>query len=328
MNEEKMMILKMLEEGKITSQEAARLLESLKDTPSKPKTTYSSSPSSTTYKSQGANHSSSDWVKDIEPKVQKAAQVVAKTASSLMDKLSKTLASSDFKTEKELSLDLKVVPQDHQELFLKGKNGSLFLKGYNGDKINLKVYYKTKGESGLGIRLVQMDGKIFLQYEEEYISSIRMEGFIPESYFHNIRLETSNGKIRLETCKTQKLSIVTSNAPVDIQEVDSQTVVAETSNAPISIQAQIDEFLDYTQYQWSLETSNAPIELKIPSEEKIGYRVRATTSLNGIQADIPYLTYTQNEGNYIDAHTLHYERAPKKVDFTLTTSNGPIVLKS
>ena len=331
MSEEKMLILKMLEEGKISSEEAATLLSSLKDTPKPSKTTSSSS---TRPQSQQPPNQSLDWVRELEPKVQKAAQTVARTTSHIVDKIVKTLSETDFKNagfgnqrgEKELNLALKVMPQDHLKLFLKGKNGSIALKGYNGDQINLKVFYRNKEETDHGIRLVQMDQKIFLQYEEDQMNFVRMEGFIPEAYFHTLHLETSNSNIRVDSCKANDIHILTSNAKVEVKEVDSAKVHIETSNAPIKTQLYANQFVAYSQYQWYLETSNAPIEMITPTGD-IGYRIKALTSLSGIQTYIPHLTYTQSEGNYIEAQTLHYERASKKVDLNLTTSNASIVLK-
>ena len=334
MNEEKMMILKMLEEGKITSEEAARLLESLKGTSSKTKKAYSSTTKNN--QTQRSNNVSSDWLKDLEPKIQNMANTMANTASSFMDKLAKTVSDSDFKnvilggyqSEREVKLDLKVTPSECKKLILKAKNDSISLKGYNGDYVSLTIFYKSKEDPNLNIQLVQSDNNVFLRYDQEKVQSIRIEGFIPESVFYSLQLESYNGKVCLETCKAHEIKILTSNATVDIREVDSQKLSVETSNAAISTRVYANELVDFTYYNWSFETSNAPIKYYISSGTSIGYQIQAVTSLNKIQVNIPNLTYTQNEENYVEAHTLHYDLAPKKIDLKLTTSNSPIILQS
>ena len=127
MASEKMMILNMLQEGKITADEAAKLLSSVEDTvtsksgsgrkppssgrPDTSRDTSSSEPASNSGSRHGGSKSTSGtgtsgidfdelgrkfaaFAKDLEPKIQKVTETVAEKTVNIADKLSKSLESA------------------------------------------------------------------------------------------------------------------------------------------------------------------------------------------------------------------------------------------
>ena len=178
---EKMKILTMLQEGKITADEASRLLSAVENSGSVPLPGRSAdrSPDRSSGRSMGNTPVSNDgrsephgksgsgvdfdelgrkfaaFAKDLEPKVQKAAGFVAEKtvdiADRISDAISKTIEqnyesaaprhAADTKGANEKHIEL-LVENGYNELNLSGLNGDVNIKGYNGDKISATVKFK------------------------------------------------------------------------------------------------------------------------------------------------------------------------------------------
>lgn len=394
MNEEKVMILKMLEQGKITSEEAAKLLEAVKEgrkagvkeerkEPSFKQNTNdqrdSKWPQDMEEKMERLGRSFDVWARDfgkkveilardLEPKLQKATQTIVEKTAVVADKVSKTLADPEFSSKfqagrngKELSTEIKVFADAHNELYIHGKNGMVYVKGYNGDKITAKIIYVPKTDNS-NIQFIQSGCRYYVSYDESDFVSVSIEAFVPEAMFKRLQVETSNSPISLEGVTIQELQgftscgrvdvknvsasrikINTSNAKVTLEKVEAHEVEVETSNSTIdtnmcdmqkvnletsnaTIQYRAYDLSRYENYTWHLETSNASIKLYVPDTEYIGYELKANTSLNGIQVGLPRLNYTQNERNYIEAKSSHFDHASKKIHISMDTSNAPIMI--
>lgn len=123
MSDERIMILKMLEEGKIGADEAAKLLGSIKDESEEPKVEQSTQQSNTNQTNNNSNNSSSGgnsggssinfdelgrtlgsiskdmakkfgiFAKDMAPKLQTMTEVLVEKTASVTDKISKSVAT-------------------------------------------------------------------------------------------------------------------------------------------------------------------------------------------------------------------------------------------
>lgn len=178
MPNEKLSILKMLENGKITSDEAARLLEALGRSESResaptPRPRYedtssrSNSPSGAPRKSTssgspvaGLDSLADDlgrkfdaFAKDFEPRLQKFSEVVAEKTVAVADKIAKTLEPTETAPRSKPATQAYEPPRDVKktslsselmfELQVPGTKNELVLKGKNAD-MSVKGYNGDK----------------------------------------------------------------------------------------------------------------------------------------------------------------------------------------
>lgn len=359
MSEEKMMILKMLEQGKITPSEATELLNAVKD---KEKNVRPTSSVQTDFGKKVEILS-----KDLEPKLKKATKTIFDKTAYFADKLSRTLSDSStfspFIGGKEKTVELHVGSKYNAELRFNGKNGMIYIKGYNGDKITAKINYIPK-DSSHDITLIESGNIFYLNYDEGYFNRVAVEAFVPDTLFKKLYLETnndqiiidgfkaeemtlynSNGAIELKNIKTGKLEAETSNGRILLENISGKYMKAETSNgkiqakqcdiekmeiatseAEILLDVSLSKLEESDFYQWSLETSNGAVKMNTLKDSRVGYNLKANTSLNGVQVNIGNMDYKVNEKNYVKGISNHYSMAEKKISLDLETSNAPIII--
>lgn len=265
-------ILKKLEERRITAEEAARLLDSLKykESTTTNNTTYNkdvkkeysyddkknnSSNNNTSSQSSKFDDFASEMSRkfqvlatDLEPKLMKLTETIVEGTVTMADKLSKSIQShkptdtykepsrsGTYKTSTgvEKTFELKVLSPQNQ-LNLTAINGNILIRGYNGDKITAKIYFKAK-KSGANIDFLKLGSKYYLDYNEEDFNSISIDAFIPESLFNNIIIETNNGEINISSLKTENILIKNSTGKTEINNLNSKNIKVECDNNFLSI---------------------------------------------------------------------------------------------
>lgn len=264
MSEEKMRILRMLEEGKITANEATDLLNSLKDG----KDAYNSNNQYTdksVQKEKNAKSFSRDiekkievFSKDLEPKIQKATQTIIDKANYFADKISKSLSdSTSFSqpNEKERTLEIHVAKEDNAQLRLNGKNGIIYIKGYNGDKITTKIRYISKDDNH-NIELIKVGNIFYLNYDDSAFSKVEVEAFVPEYLFNKIYLETNNKRVFVDGLRGDEINIITNNAPIELKNISMGYLKIETSKSKVLLE-------NITGRSIQAENCNGPIEVKL-----------------------------------------------------------------
>lgn len=231
---EKIAILKMLEEGKINADEAARLLEAgggaAPKTQSAParQTNRNVSPApqgekSAPYAGAGTNSGGfsaeakskfDNFAASIEPKLQKFTQGAAAAADVLTEKISKTLAappafaerpaqgraagvSEAGQTEKTYA---KRVAPGYNELNLNSINGDVVLQGYNGDTLSANITCVPK-KNGTAADITDMGGKFFLNPDEDDFKKVSVNAVAPAEAFSAITLGAVNGRIDASNLK-------------------------------------------------------------------------------------------------------------------------------
>ena len=296
MASEKMMILNMLQEGKITADEAARLLSSVEDkdsqnpphtagphmgpktggvTPGRPQTGTAQSPGRETPRTvRGAADSgpiSNDgrrpvpprpsgsvdfdelgrkfaaFAKDLEPKIQKATEIVAEKTVTLADKLSKSFDSASLPrmpetgakstaspgagTERNIEL---LIADGYNELNLSGLNGNVHIKGYNGDKISARIHYKAN-RSSAAIDLMKLGGKYYLSYEEDDFQFVSIDAYVPAHKFKVINISGINGNMDLSGLSCDQLQISNSNGQTVLLDLTAESIKSESGNGRLTI---------------------------------------------------------------------------------------------
>jgi len=387
MNEEKMKILKMLEEGRISADDAARLLESLGGGENKASSQNSYSERSSQQAADKGHNSPTDdrrnlenmaadaakkfgaFAKNMEPKLTKLTEVMAEKTISVTDKISKSFSSgtsyakpvqfsSDSASEQAFEA---IVTPGYNELNIMGTNGNVSIKGYNGDKITAKVSARAKS-SGAKIELMQLGSKYLLHYDEDLFDNVSVDAYVPETMFSIISITTINGSLEATTLRADSITITNSNGATLLKNLRGNSIKADCNNGRLELNNITGEngsienfngdisggdldianlilsglngsvsmiqprFSNHSDYIWAIEASNGRLSLNMPSDAGLGYHIKANAALSQIKIGLTGLNYIANTGAYVEAKSINYESAARKIKLSMETSNGPLTL--
>ena len=264
MQSEKMMILKMLEEGKINADEASRLLASASGDTPPPRHDPQRPPSTTTHSApkKPASHDSrsneqagtsgmgqkiTEFITEMEPKVKKFASQVAGKTIEAADAISKSFQSDPESLPSHYSssitkpssagveevAEIKVSHTDG-ELNLATLNGHVTVKGYNGDKISAKIYTVAK-RPGAAISLAVLGNKYYLSYEEDDFERVSIDAFVPEGMFNTVKVASSNGNLNLSSITADHVFLEGYNGSSDISDIKAKNLTIETNNGALTL---------------------------------------------------------------------------------------------
>lgn len=264
-NEEKLLVLKMLEEGKITSEEAIRLIEAIESGKKETETNYSYS-----YRQQKkvnfsdeiskvkdrlndwknefkSNYSQKDFdraVEEFSVKAEKLGKNVAYTTIGIADKLVDFVGSFIDTNSFNVFGKFKAVEKVHEvenvnegmELKVEGINGNILVKKHTENKIIIKTLIRSPLDNADEILEFSSDEKtILLKCNKIGNISVSHELFLPAVKLQSINLATKNGKIYVEDSLSCSFEAVTSNSNVDLMGVSSDKVNVTTKNARIQL---------------------------------------------------------------------------------------------
>lgn len=359
MDNEKSKILKMLEEGRITADEAARLLDAFKDkgSPAEQGPGYSHDGDAPRSNAGGRGPSSvglddfaadmsrkfDELARDLEPKLRKATEKVVEKTAGIADRISKSLeasredvsrggrredtpraASSGGGRASTHNFSCKVTAGG--ELNLAGMNAPVNVKGYNGDTVTLNVTCRAKrpAHSGEGVVFRQLGDKYTLLYNEYEFDSVAIDAFVPASMFTFIAVQTVNAGLTVSglSCKNGRLDNF--NGDVSVSDLDIENLKLTTSNSAVNIS--VGEFSVFHDYIWSVETSNGSVNLNLPFNNRYGYHVRAHASLSSVRIGLVGMNFLNNDGPNAEAISVNYDDKPTRVKLSLETSYAPIIV--
>ncbi|CCQ98258.1 hypothetical protein CULT_820017 [[Clostridium] ultunense Esp] len=322
MKDEKMMVLSMLEEGKITSEEAVKLLEALEETES-----------FIEYESIKENEEkfidmdkTKEKLEELEKNLKEQGKKVEDFSADLGSKLSNAFSNlinknniigffGDYKTiNAEIEKDISQM--DSPIIQLKSINGGITLKNWKEEKILIKILYKYKHNN------LSEDDKFYDLYEETnkiifeplYTNNVMMDldVYLPDRYYEEINLNTSNGKIQVEDFNLEVLNCKTSNASISIRDIIAKGIDLSTKNGRINLK-------DISSPVLKTVTTNSNIMMEdIDSDNLI------TSTKNG------RITLSDILANSISANTSNSSIEINDIDskiVQLITSNGKIICR-
>ena len=268
---EKLMILKMLQDGKITADEASGLLSSVENKKESPNDSTSYHKSAADHGAANAEPISNDgghpsssspsfgvefdnlsrkfasFAKDLEPKLQKVTETLAEKTVYFADKLSKSLDSSALPrtkkgtspsdhTDEGIEKHIELLVEDGlNELSLSGLNGNVHIKGFNGDKISARIRYKANRRGNTPIKLIKLGGKYHLNYEEDDFQFVSIDAYVPSDKFNVINISGINGNMELSTLNCQELKVSNSNGQTLLSNLQADSIKSESGNGHLTI---------------------------------------------------------------------------------------------
>jgi DUF4097 and DUF4098 domain-containing protein YvlB len=324
LNEEKILILKMLEEGKITSEEAARLLEALEGGighTSGGKYGAGKNKQSSFYDEiSKVKDRINDWKKEIKKsynqkdfdrmveefsaKAEKLGKNVASATFNIVDKVVEfvgsfvdTSAFNIFGSYLAVERTFDVPASEGMDLNIDGINGHILVKKHLENKVIIKTTVRSLSDNADEIlEFYNDENLISLKINKTGNISVSHEIFLPALKFNMIRFETINGKVYVEDAVFNEFSAATKNSPIDLTGLKGDRINVTAKNSKVQISYLIGNNV-------SINTNNSVIDIKnIKGENIEAVTVNGRVTLENIQ---------------------NYEDSPE-VNLFLKTSNGGI----
>jgi DUF4097 and DUF4098 domain-containing protein YvlB len=288
-SEERLLILKMLEQGKITSDEAAKLLEALGSSDSAAKSQNEGAPKHQKQPNfydevEKARQKLNEWKKDFNKKynekdfdrtveefsekAERIGKTVAATTFGLVDKMVDFVGSfvdttafnifGSYKTE-ERTFESAIT--EGADLFIEGSNGSILVKKHLDDKIIIKSKVRSPQNNADEILAYEEgNSKVSLKLSNKDNVSVSHEVFLPVVKFNNVKFENSNGKIYVEDCNSSSFECTTKNGAIDLMGVNSDKISVSTRNARVQIGYVIGRTIEINTYNSLIEMKNVKSE--------------------------------------------------------------------
>ncbi|PYG89546.1 DUF4097 and DUF4098 domain-containing protein YvlB [Ruminiclostridium sufflavum DSM 19573] len=284
-SEERILILKMLEEKKITSEEAAKLLAALEQEPKQDTAeTFrrNQSQRQNGFADEAAkvrdrvnnwkrefknNYNQADFdnmIDDFTNKAEKVGKNVAATTFGLVDKVIDYVGSfvdtnsfNIFGSLQTVQKNFEVIPAEAATFEISGINGSVTIKKHLDSNIKVISRIKSSVPNGEGVvTFIDDPNAIALKVNSTAMNvSVSHEIFIPEKKFKAIKIENSNGKIYIEDSLSEEITAATKNAHIELMGVNSDKISVNTRNGRVQMNYIIGNKIE-------INTSNAVIDIK------------------------------------------------------------------
>ena len=263
--EEKLLILKMLEEGKINSEEAIRLLEVLEKgkmsqghTPNKE---FSSKKLNETINEIGkkaekfAEKFGPDFISKVENVSNDFADAAVRFADKIVSYLNSGIKNIENYNEKSKNYTLPV-SNEYMKINIKTQNLKVFVSGsdtkeftatlalnFNDEELNIDDYIELiSDENSINLESnfpINIYGEIDISIPNN-IKELQIETTNAKCLFNDIRasllsIGTTNGKIDVENCKLENLTTSTNNGKTSVYRTSSHFAQIETANAGVEV---------------------------------------------------------------------------------------------
>ena len=272
---EKLRILKMLESGQISADEAARLLQSV-DAPAQPTPPPVPPAPSASFGNNGprpgagssGSFASDDFTRkfegfarDMAPKVQKFAESAVGAIVNATDKVSGAFSSATASSspsarpvqQHAAQMPRAAAPVPHtprgttvmeiEQLVEIGAHNEINLQAIGGD-LRIKGYNGDKitarisytpNRAGAPIELVKLGGKYFLNYESDDFKNVSIDAYIPASAFSVIKLEAHNGTVDCSSLNSNYVDVLCQNGTTILKEITTSHLKAENANGHFTL---------------------------------------------------------------------------------------------
>ena len=224
-------------------------------------------------------------------------------------------------------------------LKLKGNNAKIIVQGHDEDFAEVSGIYKPRLGRTLDFKLLEENGHISLDYDENSVKYVRIYAKVPNYSIKDIDLFTNNGKIELEDIKAQNAYIKTSNSSLKASRATIESIIFNTSNGAITLEEVLTKKanlftsngaikifqLDSIEGEATLDikTSNGSVTI---DSENTSIKFSANTSNGKIITSSDFI-YNENRKNFVKAMSQNYEESKNKLNIKIITSNAAIQIK-
>ncbi|TCO66946.1 DUF4097 family beta strand repeat-containing protein [Caldanaerobacter subterraneus] len=322
MEEEKMVVLRMLEEGKITAEEAAILLEALEGR--REVNLQEEGSFNLLDKFKERMTALSDIPKEVEKgldKIEEKIEGIKKKdfGTSIADRILDFIwEGREEKLEKDF--EFKDVGESIS-LKIAVANGNITLKRWDKDYIRTKVEYAIRSRGG----------GLDVKYEENYLKIVgdkgvkkaEIEVYLPAVKCDEVKLETVNGEISAEDLKMKKVALKSINSDVDLKDVCLEEADISTVNGDVSIH---NLKVDLQKVFLKIDTINGDVEVKL-EDKNVGVYYKLKTIAGDCSINLPGTSQATRNRHYLKGNTKNYRESEKKLEIHVNSVSGDITLE-
>lgn len=358
-------ILSMLQEGKISVDEAMKLL---KQFPEENQKSYK--------REDGIDFN------DIGNKIKEGLSNAAEALSNLDINLDLSDIFSTVARFKKTELYISdPVPQNISSIKLLGKNSNVQIKGTSENCVKITcIYFSKQPEANVIINNENWNFEVLYDYNS--VRSMQIICEVPYNHIEHINAQTKNSSIELDSVnfgdaelftknssisiynvnsnfidagtsnsyikakniKSTEVKFTTSNSKIDVENVTTKVARLKTSNAKINVENSDVENLDVItsnsgvkidcmycgehsgERSIDVKTSNGGIAVCIPKDS--GVMLHASTNNGSIDCSLQNMHFKELSKKYAHGISQDYENMPKKYKVNLNTLNSGIKIKS
>lgn len=336
MSDEKKMILTMLSEGKISADEAQKLLEALQsDEPKVP-------PGREGADADGASRS-----------------IMGGIMESIRTGLANVDLSFDIGGDRNRILLEEThtgeFTQERVELDLRAKNGSIRVESWDRPGFQLNILKRIKAPTREQAEDLAAE-YTYATIEENRIAAgdqeakragnrihVALRLRLPRSHTYFGTVKTMNGSIELNGLDLGELELGSMNGSVKVREVKGDDIRAKTVNGSLRIDGGLGKihgtttngsiglvnFAEDSSNQ--LETVNGRVEVKVPARSDVGINLRARTTSGSIRLSHSNVEVVNKERGVafrrLEGNSVYWKTAPHRVELDLRSVNGSIKIE-
>lgn len=243
MQQEQKLILKMLEEGKITAEEAEALLNAIGEGPSVTESEPQEDPWVRIEKM------GEEFASKVEVATERFSRSLEQKAEGFGDKLHKQLPKIlakfpffSYEENQEFTTVVRgtVTPKEKIPINLSNANGPIRVQGWSEEYYQLTVVQRLRGRDRESARSRIFDVKWADGEErEDFIlvvpgsqndGSISLHLMVPENLLYEVKLTSQNGSLRLENLRGTEFMVDTTNGSALLKSIKGARVEGQGSN--------------------------------------------------------------------------------------------------
>lgn len=352
MNDKKR-ILEMLNEGKITVDEAVSLLEAIGE-----KNAAETAKASQKGKKGDFDEKTTRVLEDVGKKVntfvENLSQYIQEGLSKVGDQISGFstfdkgfgFGGRRYRFEDKFNGPIK----DGALIKIKS-NGPVLIQGTDQDEFQLGIVKMVRAEDEQKASLIADQTLDFTATDEQLLLNLLDKRelwletvlYLPRKFQYTIeiqsingklslvdldlltaRLETVNGRIGVEKCEADYLELKTLNGSIDVAG-DFDIIDANTHNGSIEY------FLTKGNTKAIVKSTNGSVRVRLPVSQSIDYNLEASTGWGKMTIDLPVkdLKLNRDGDNFMQATTVKdssFEPKEQSIHLKAFTSNGSITI--
>lgn len=238
MQQEQRMILKMLEEGRVTAKEAEALLRALREEP------VTAEPEQQEVPWERLEKMGEDFASKVEVATERFARSLEHTVGDKLTKLPKILAKVPFlgyEESQEFTKRLRgpVGPGEVIPIELNNANGPIQLQGWTEDYYQLTIVQRLKGGDRelLRSQLYEVDWENNMEMDSFNLSIpnrgdrfISLHLMVPQERTYEVQLVSQNGSLFAENLQGRNLTLHTINGGTELRAIKAASIKGEVGN--------------------------------------------------------------------------------------------------
>jgi len=348
--EERRMILKMLEDGKINASEAAELLRALGE---------HAGPEAGEEAEWEVDWEGPDEEETHRPRRRRPRRHVGSVAQEVAEAIGSTLSALPTAIWGRAYEFDEVVEGEFEkgegpvEIDVSTHNGRVEVQAWDrpGYRVELLKRLRAEDEDEARRRadkLVSVQRKargLAVRSREDLFGSsgVAVSVLVPRDETCSVRLSTANGRVAVRGVKGSGIEARTANGRVELERIAAPAVNVRTANGRIVVEGEFSDLEASTtngsisvapepakRGRYLLRASSGSIRVRLPEDAEVGYEIEATTTFGGIDIDVPDLEYLREEKRfgrgYVRARTKGIGDQDSVLRVDATTSSGRIAV--